>query len=408
MRLATWTLAQASVRGTPSAPERASIVVDGLKLEGATPGNPLFDSRRAELHARVQFGSWPHNPAIDLAVKLAAASAPTIHLITAQPLDADILAVLHGMKDLTPKPMPVRLRDWQAAGGRLEIQSARLAQGESLANATGTLALTQRGGLDGALRLAAAGIERFLPTIGGEGGSSLNLNRVTPALNAIDRAVPGLAQRVTPQRQQTLQTGLLALLGQPTEIEGKRGISGAGPLHRRRRLVRSDPAWARSSRILDTFMHDAVIIGGGHNGLVCAAYLAMAGLKVVVLERRTVVGGAAVTEEFHPGFRNSVAAYTVSLLNPKVIADLGSPRTACGSSSGSIANFLPLDDGRYLKVGGGKTHEEVAKFSARDAERLDAYQARLEAVADVLRALVLETPPNVVRGPSVRGDRRSC
>jgi hypothetical protein len=223
--LATWTLAQASLRGTPSAPERASIVVDGLKLEGATPGNPLFDSKRAELHARVQFGSWPHNPAIDLAVKLAGASAPTIHQITAQPLDADILAVLHGMKDLTPKPMPARLRDWQAAGGRLEIQSARLAQGESLANATGTLALTQRGGLDGALRLSVAGIERFLPTIGGEGGSSLNLNRVTPALNAIDRAVPGLAQRIQPQRQQALQTGLLALLGQPIEIEGKRGIA---------------------------------------------------------------------------------------------------------------------------------------------------------------------------------------
>jgi hypothetical protein len=223
--LATWGLAQASLRGTPSAPERASIVVDGLKLEGATPGTALFDSKRAELHARVQYGSWPHNPAIDLAVKLAAASAPTIHQITAQPLDADILAVLHGLKDFTPKPMPARLRDWQAAGGKLEIQNARLAQGESLANATGTLALTQRGGLDGALRLSVAGIERFLPVIGGESGSSLSLNRVQPALNAIDRAVPGLAQRVPPQRQQTLQSGLLALLGQPTEIEGKRGIA---------------------------------------------------------------------------------------------------------------------------------------------------------------------------------------
>lgn len=69
-------------------------------------------------------------------------------------------------------------------------------------------------------------------------------------------------------------------------------------------------------------MRDAIIIGGGHNGLVCAFYLARAGLKVTVLERRTVVGGAAVTEEFHPGFRNSVAAYTVSLLNPKVIGDM--------------------------------------------------------------------------------------
>jgi phytoene dehydrogenase-like protein len=144
-------------------------------------------------------------------------------------------------------------------------------------------------------------------------------------------------------------------------------------------------------------MHDAVIIGGGHNGLTCAAYLAMAGLKVVVLERRGVVGGAAVTEEFHPGFRNSVAAYTVSLLNPKVIADLRLAEHGLRIVERKVANFLPLDDGQYLKVG-GRTREEVAKFSARDADRLDAYQARLEAIADVLRALALETPPNVAEG----------
>ena len=145
-------------------------------------------------------------------------------------------------------------------------------------------------------------------------------------------------------------------------------------------------------------MNDAVIIGGGHNGLVCAAYLAMAGLKVVVLERRHVVGGAAVTEEFHPGFRNSVASYTVSLLNPKVIADLRLAEYGLRIVERRIANFPPLDDGRYLKVGAGRTREELTKFSARDAERLDAYQVRLEAVADVLRALALETPPNVVEG----------
>ena len=80
---------------------------------------------------------------------------------------------------------------------------------------------------------------------------------------------------------------------------------------------------------------DVVIIGAGHNGLVCAFYLARAGLKVTVLERRGVVGGAAVTEEFHPGFRNSVASYTVSLLNPKIIARLDLPATACRSSSAS-------------------------------------------------------------------------
>jgi phytoene dehydrogenase-like protein len=143
-------------------------------------------------------------------------------------------------------------------------------------------------------------------------------------------------------------------------------------------------------------MYDAVIIGGGHNGLVCAAYLAMARLKVVVLERRSVVGGAAVTEEFHPGFRNSVAAYTVSLLNPKVIRDLDLTGHGLRIVERRIANFLPLDDGRYLKVGAGRTKQEVAKFSSRDAERLDDYQARLAAVADVLRDLVLRTPPNVV------------
>jgi phytoene dehydrogenase-like protein len=145
-------------------------------------------------------------------------------------------------------------------------------------------------------------------------------------------------------------------------------------------------------------MHDAVIIGGGHNGLTCAAYLAMAGLKVLVLERRPVVGGAAVTEEFHPGFRNSVASYTVSLLNPKVIADLRLAEHGLRIVERRVPNFLPLEDGRYLKTGGGRTQDEVAKFSTRDAGRIDDYQARLEAIADVLRALVLETPPNVVEG----------
>jgi phytoene dehydrogenase-like protein len=143
---------------------------------------------------------------------------------------------------------------------------------------------------------------------------------------------------------------------------------------------------------------DALIIGGGHNGLVCAAYLAAGGLKVTVLERRGVVGGAAVTEEFHPGFRNSVAAYTVSLLNPKVIRDLELPKYGLRVVERLVSNFLPTEDGRYLKSGGGHTHAEVAKFSQKDAERLDAYGERLELIADLLRDLVLETPPNVVAG----------
>jgi phytoene dehydrogenase-like protein len=145
-------------------------------------------------------------------------------------------------------------------------------------------------------------------------------------------------------------------------------------------------------------LRDVVIVGGGHNGLVCAAYLAAAGLTVTVLERRAVVGGAAVTEEFHPGFRNSVAAYTVSLLNPKIIRDLDLPGHGLRIVERKLANFLPLDESSHLKVGAGYTAREVAKFSPRDAERLGAYGERLDVIADVLRDLVLQTPPNVTAG----------
>ncbi|WP_305804722.1 NAD(P)/FAD-dependent oxidoreductase [Stenotrophomonas sp. YIM B06876] len=143
---------------------------------------------------------------------------------------------------------------------------------------------------------------------------------------------------------------------------------------------------------------DAIIVGAGHNGLVCGAYLAGAGKRVLILERRSVVGGAAVTEEFHPGFRNSVAAYTVSLLQPKVIADLDLHRHGLRVVPRRINNFLPLPDGGYLLAGAGRTRQQVAGFSARDAARLPAYEQRLEVFADVLRALALQPPPNVTEG----------
>ena len=145
---------------------------------------------------------------------------------------------------------------------------------------------------------------------------------------------------------------------------------------------------------------DVLIVGGGHNGLTCACYLAAAGLKVRVLERRAIVGGAAVTEEFHPGFRNSTASYTVSLLNPQVIRDLHLNEHGLRILERPISNFLPLSDETYLKVGGSlaATQAEVARFSAADAARLPEYYAMLERVADVLRELSLETPPNVGGG----------
>jgi phytoene dehydrogenase-like protein len=146
--------------------------------------------------------------------------------------------------------------------------------------------------------------------------------------------------------------------------------------------------------------YDAVIIGGGHNGLVCACYLAAGGLSVAVFERRGVVGGAAVTEEFHPGFRNSTASYTVSLLHPNVLRDLKLVQHGLSIVERPLANFLPLSPVDCLKVGGGlaATQAEVARFSTRDAAALPEYYAMLGRVADVLRALLLETPPNVGGG----------
>jgi len=149
-----------------------------------------------------------------------------------------------------------------------------------------------------------------------------------------------------------------------------------------------------SARVRDT-RDDVLIIGGGHNGLVCAAYLAAAGLKVRVLERRGIVGGAAVTEEFHPGFRNSLASYTVSLLNPKVIRDLRLAAHGLRVVERPYANFLPLPDGRSFRLGGEHTQAEVAKWSARDAQRLPAYYAMLDRIVVVLRELMQRTPPNL-------------
>jgi phytoene dehydrogenase-like protein len=140
---------------------------------------------------------------------------------------------------------------------------------------------------------------------------------------------------------------------------------------------------------------DAIVIGAGHNGLTCAAYLGMAGLRVRVLERRGVVGGAAVTEEFYPGFRNSTAAYAVSLLQPKVIRDLKLHEHGLCIVERRAQNFLPLPDGGYLLTGESRTEAEIAKFSAKDAARYAAYQAEIGRVAQVLRDLVLKAPPNL-------------
>jgi phytoene dehydrogenase-like protein len=150
---------------------------------------------------------------------------------------------------------------------------------------------------------------------------------------------------------------------------------------------------------------DVIVIGAGHNGLVCAAYVGMAGFSVRMFERRSVVGGACVTEEFHPGFRNSTAAYTVSLLQPKVIRDLKLHDRGLRIVERRAQNFLPLPDGRYLLTGEGRTAGEIAKFSAKDAARYPAYLAEIERFADLLRSVVLEAPPNLLSGGFARSLR---
>ena len=147
-------------------------------------------------------------------------------------------------------------------------------------------------------------------------------------------------------------------------------------------------------------MIDAIIIGGGHNGLVCANYLAMAGKRVKIYERRDIVGGAAVTEEFHPGFRNSVASYTVSLLNPKVISDLELNKYGLQIVHRKVNNFWPHKNGNCLAflLDDNELRKEISQFSIEDSKALDRYFRDINMVADLIREFLLETPPNVGSG----------
>src|SRR5689334_22407878 len=142
--------------------------------------------------------------------------------------------------------------------------------------------------------------------------------------------------------------------------------------------------------------YDLIVVGGGHNGLVTAAYVAGAGARVLVLERREVLGGACVTEELWPGFKVSTAAYVNSLLRPEIIRDLDLKRHGFEMLPRNPSSFTPFPDGRYLLLGPDPAlnRREVAKFSARDAEALPRYEKMLERVADFIEPTLTQTPPD--------------
>src|SRR5438093_3933155 len=149
---------------------------------------------------------------------------------------------------------------------------------------------------------------------------------------------------------------------------------------------------------------DAIIIGAGHNGLVTAAYLAQAGRRVLVLERRELAGGCAVTEEVWPGYRVSTAAYLSSLLQERIVRDLELERFGYQVDAKDPAFFSPFPDGRHLFMwqDGRKTLEEIAKFSRRDAKAYPAYETHLERLSVFVESMLLSTPPDFP--PRAAGD----
>src|SRR5215475_8284973 len=185
--VADWKLAQSSVRGTPSAPERGSLVFNLLSVErvNGAARESMVRARHAEFHGRMAEGSATNKPVIEVAVQIDQGTAPNLHPAAATPIDADVTAVLRGLNDFSPKPWPVRFREMQAAGGRIDITKARVHQGDILAVGTGSLALNSNGRLEGDVRVTMAGVDQFLAAIGAQQKvqTSPNMDRLVGVLD---------------------------------------------------------------------------------------------------------------------------------------------------------------------------------------------------------------------------------
>ena len=153
--------------------------------------------------------------------------------------------------------------------------------------------------------------------------------------------------------------------------------------------------------MVSTSKYDAIVIGGGHNGLVTAAYLAKSGRRVLVLERREVLGGCATTEELWPGYRVSTAAYVISLFLPQITSDLRLAEYGLKVLPRTPSSFTPLPDGRSLTMGpdAALNHREIAKFSTRDADAFPKYEALLERVARTLEPTLSQPDPDLLPLP---------
>jgi hypothetical protein len=222
--VADWKLAQSSVRGTPAAPERASLVFDRPSVDrvtGATPQN-LLRAKHIEIHGRVAKSTAGDKPVIEATLQLDQATAPALHPAAARPIDANITAVLRGLNDFLPKPWPVRFREMQAADGRIDITNARVQQGEILATGSGTLSLNANGRLEGELRVTMAGLDQFLAALGVQQQvqASPNMDKLAGAL---DRLAPGLGEVARQQAGAGVSLGI-NLLGEQTTLEGKRAV----------------------------------------------------------------------------------------------------------------------------------------------------------------------------------------
>jgi hypothetical protein len=216
-----WSLGQASVRGLPSKVERASLALDAptVRDTGVAGDDPVFRARHLELHGREAAGSTPDNPLIETVLRVDAAVADKLHPLAAKPIDAEVATVLRGVTDISPKPWPVRFKEWQARDGQIEIVKARLQQEDVVAVGAGTLKLTPRGGLDGNLQVTVVGIEKVLKMFDIE--RFMSEGQIGATISALDRLIPGLGGIA----RQNAAPGLVAALGQRTVLEGKPAVA---------------------------------------------------------------------------------------------------------------------------------------------------------------------------------------